>query len=58
MKITFEVPDGFMACGLTVVFFKSKGVAEVFSIAKSKDDFKNGCVKCYPINYKQEMPNE
>lgn len=54
MKITFEVPDGFAACGLTVVFFKSKGVAEVFSIAKSKDDFKNGCVKCYPINYEQE----
>ena len=58
MKITFEVPDGFIACGLTVVFFKSKGVAEVFSVAKSKDDFEKGCVKCYPMDYEQEMPNE
>ena len=54
MKITFEVPDGFAACGLTVFFLKSKGTVEVFSIVKSKDDFEKGCVRYYPRDYEQE----
>ena len=51
MKITFEVPDEFAACSITIVYFKSKGKAEIYSATRSRDSFKDGYSNCLPMTY-------
>ena len=53
MKITLEVPDGFEACGITLVYTDKHGRQRIYSASATKDEF----VETEPLALPREGAN-
>ncbi len=53
MKLTFEVPDRFEACGITLVYTDKHGRQCIYSASATKDDF----VETQPLALPREGEN-
>lgn len=58
MKLTFEVPDTFKCCVLTTVLYDpDTHDANIYTVTRTKDDFVDGYVKCYPFDNSKALLN-